>query len=564
MLARMTIKKQLIGGFLLSTIITIIVGGEGLLALYKMENTVKLVQHEYLELVITTTNLEKLALEHRRHEKDILLNFGNPDKQRIALDKFKKVSGESEKSLEELLEMVSKFPDLRQRIFTNATAAEKSHKVYYDGVIILANHIIQNPSFNIQQAKSEMLSLKTHIYDFEENVSSLVNESELLIHEVINKLSADGLKSEYIILAFIVIGTIISLILGFVISMAIARPLTAAVEFAQILASGDFRSKIESKSNDEIGLFMTAMAEMAKQLEITIEGIVLGIHTLTASSTELTKISEKMTEDTEETMKKSDSVSVAAEEMSSSMEAIATAMEESSSNARLVAVATEEMSATVSEISNNTDKAKTISDDAVILANNASGSMATLGEAAKEISHVTEAITEISEQTNLLALNATIEAARAGEAGKGFAVVANEIKELAQQTAKATLDIKGQIDGMQSTTDDSISQIDNVTKVISDINIIVNEIATAVEQQSLATAEITTNISHTSLGLQEVNENVNESATVSTTISEDISVVATATNGMMQSSQTISVSSEELAALAETLQLEVSKFKFKD
>jgi methyl-accepting chemotaxis protein len=45
-----------------------------------------------------------------------------------------------------------------------------------------------------------------------------------------------------------------------------------------------------------------------------------------------------------------------------------------------------------------------------------------------------------------------IEAARAGDAGKGFAVVATEVKELAKQTAEATEDIRGRIEGIQSST----------------------------------------------------------------------------------------------------------------
>ncbi len=93
-------------------------------------------------------------------------------------------------------------------------------------------------------------------------------------------------------------------------------------------------------------------------------------------------------------------------------------MEQSSCNVSLVATAAEEMTATVREIGQNAEKAREITENAVVQSKNASVKINDLGESAKKVGMVTETITEISEQTNLLALNATIEAAMAGEAGK--------------------------------------------------------------------------------------------------------------------------------------------------
>jgi methyl-accepting chemotaxis protein len=78
---------------------------------------------------------------------------------------------------------------------------------------------------------------------------------------------------------------------------------------------------------------------------------------------------------------------------------------------------------TITDISSNADKARTITQAAADRAQDVVTVMEGLGRAASDINKITEAINSISAQTNLLALNATIEAARAGALGKGFAVV---------------------------------------------------------------------------------------------------------------------------------------------
>ncbi|HLO79010.1 MAG TPA: methyl-accepting chemotaxis protein [Magnetospirillum sp.] len=172
---------------------------------------------------------------------------------------------------------------------------------------------------------------------------------------------------------------------------------------------------------------------------------------------------------------------------------VTNAAEHASLNVDSVASAAEQLSASIQEIGRIVTEAHTINQGAGRQAEITFSSVNSLHEAACRIGDVVNLITAIAGQTNLLALNATIEAARAGEAGKGFAVVAGEVKALANQTAKATDDIRQQVDAIQSATKSVVDAISGVRNTVSKLNEVNGIIASAVEEQRAATAEIARN-----------------------------------------------------------------------
>jgi methyl-accepting chemotaxis protein len=188
-----------------------------------------------------------------------------------------------------------------------------------------------------------------------------------------------------------------------------------------------------------------------------------------------------------------------------------------SHNVEAVASAAEEMATSVREIGTLVGRATEVITKASALTHDTDVAVTGLAANAEKIGSVVNLIQAIAAQTNLLALNATIEAARAGESGRGFAVVASEVKMLASQTAKATDDIRTQIQAMQDSTKGAVDAIAAIVTTMVDVQSFTNSIAAAIEVQGAATDEISRSIQQTANGATELTR---EFANVSQAIGE--------------------------------------------
>jgi len=187
---------------------------------------------------------------------------------------------------------------------------------------------------------------------------------------------------------FVLIGIAFS-IFAFLAIRSITSRLHQADAFTEKFGQGNLTVVSDISGTDELGKIGSSLDAMATNLRQMISQVSTNAVNLDSTSGQLLEIAGQVSESSDDVSGRSNSVAAAAEEMSANMTSVAAAVEETSTNVSIMAGAVHEMTGTIGKITQDTENARSITENAVSQSQRASKRVNELGTAASQIGKVT-------------------------------------------------------------------------------------------------------------------------------------------------------------------------------
>ncbi|MCX7920488.1 MAG: methyl-accepting chemotaxis protein [Clostridia bacterium] len=364
-------------------------------------------------------------------------------------------------------------------------------------------------------------------------------------------------KSEIILIIAI---TLVSLIVGIVLSILISKSIKAPIKIitskleAIICSNGDLTQRIHLDRKDEVGIMSGKFDNFIDKLQEMIRDVKEVAYVTAESSQELSTSTSESTKALEQIAQAVTNIAHGASENVTMVQDTNAGLEETVKSSEVSVQTSKKASDDSISIRKSAqdgvkelDRIISSMQDIKKSSENITSFIKDLGVSSEKIGNIVQVITGISEQTNLLALNAAIEAARAGESGKGFNVVASEIRKLADESNNAAKEIIALVQENRTKSESAIRYTESAESEISSGTQMVITVGNHIKN-------IIANIENISNQINEINDSVMLQNAVVTEMSYAMNAIATNSNETAAGTEEISASVEEQLSIMEELE----------
>ncbi len=324
--------------------------------------------------------------------------------------------------------------------------------------------------------------------------------------------SASGARRAVVTIGVLAVAALlISVGVAVAATRSITVPLNRAVKVAQRVANGDLTSTITTRSRDETGQLMRALAEMNHSLQTIVGQVRLGTVSIETASAEIASGNLDLSSRTEQQ-------AASLQQTAASMSSLTHAVRDNAEHAHHAASLASTASMVAAEGGEAVSKVV--------------ATMGDIGASSRKIVDIIAVIDGIAFQTNILALNAAVEAARAGEQGRGFAVVAGEVRTLAQRSANAAREIKTLIS-------ESVEKVQHGGSLVQEAGDTMSKVVASVQQVSDIIQEITHASQAQRQGIESMSETIQQMDSVTQQNAALVEQAAAAAESMRNQAQSL-------------------------
>ena len=555
--SKMSIRKKILGGFIIVVILGTILGVVGLVSTNLLTGEARELEKFQAEAANFADILSKHYVWRNGLSETVMAGTaftGSLDPSTCALGSWLNSDQANNISDREILALLDKISAPHDYIHHNATLVTAKVDA---GDLIGAQHELMNV----------VLPKLEEVID---GLTAIGTRYNVLVSEEVLSMEQLGSFASVIILIVIIVAVIAAMILAFIISNSISKPLSLLSAFMKKAGTtGDIalrQDDIEtigkySKVKDEIGQtignaanFVKHVSNISDELENVASGDLTSEMELQSDKDKMGLSLRRMIDSLNQIF---GDINASSGQVSSGSKQVADGAQSLAQGSTQQAASIEELSASIAEISNKTKDNAEKAGKAVKLANtiknNAekgsrqmdemTSAVKSINTASQNISRIIKVIDDIAFQTNILALNAAVEAARAGQHGKGFAVVAEEVRNLASKSAAAAKETEEMIEN-------SMKKAELGSRIANETAASLAEIVQGINESSQIVSEIALSSDEQAAGITQINIGIDQ--------------VAQVVHQNSATAQESAAASEEMSGQSAMLEELVSLFKLKD